>query len=481
VRSEVKLWPNKVVETDSVVNQSIVHGARWQRTLFASASVGGLANVDVTPEVAVRLGAAYASTLQRGDAVVVSRDRHPASVMMKRALMAGITSAGVRVFNLESAPLPVLRYAGGALGARGGVFTASTPGGQMELRFLDARGVDIDAGLERKIENLYFREDARKVSPDDVGTITYPAKVLDIYVTGYLGALGPMSGLAAPPRLVVDYQGGTAGQVLPQVLAEYGVQAMSLGLGRAHRPDDSETGLTQVVQALHADCGVALDPSGGRLTVVDDLGRTLSDQETLVLMAALASRHGRAQEIAVPITATAMVEAVCGTRTRVRRTRAGSRSLMEAAAAGGLALAGDGHGGFCFPGFHPGLDGLFAVGILLHWLALDNRPLSALCAELPEPAVSTAVVNCPWKAKGQLMRRLVEATLDEQVTLLDGIKIHRGDAWVAVLPDAERPSVRLWAEPDPGAGAELLAQYRQLVESLVAEADVAAAADIEPA
>lgn len=499
VNPDVKIWPNKVVESGAVVNQSIVWGTRWQRTLFGAGGVSGSANVDVTPEVAVRLGSAYASTLQRGDAVVVSRDGHPASVMMKRAMMAGLSSAGVRVYNLESVPLPVTRYATGALGCRGGIFTqmvageappeAAQPGqaNHMELRFLDARGIDIDAGAERKIEGLYFREDTRKVAPDDVGSITYPAKVLDIYLTGYLAALGTLPSQAAATRLVVDYGGGNAGQVLPQALAEWGVQAMGLNpaggrsgtradLGPARAPLE----LGAVVGSLRADLGVQLDPTCERLAIIDDQGRALGDQECLVLFAALAARQGEAREIAVPITASAAVEAVCaGSGTRVRRTRSGIRALMEAAAAGGLALAGDGRGAFAFPAFHPGLDALFATGWLLRGLGREGRPLCALVAELPRPAVVVETAPCPWQAKGQLMRRLVEATRGEDVTLIDGIKVQRPGAWVAVLPDAHRPLVHLYAEPGDGAGGALLREYRALIEAIVAEAEVAAGTEAQ--
>ena len=490
VNAEVKIWPNKVVEPGAVVNQSIVWGARWHRTLFGAGGVSGAANVEMTPEVAVRLGAAYASALQRGDAVVVSRDGHPASVMMKRALMAGLSSAGVRAYNLESVPLPVTRYAAGALGGRGGVFTAMAAGGdsgQMELRFLDSRGIDIDANFERKIENLYFREDMRKVPPDDVGSISYPAKVLDIYLTGYLAALGSLSPQAAATRLVVDYGGGHAGQVLPQALAECGVAALSLnsargGGGTRGEPGPAAAGLelSQVVISLHADLGARLDPCCDRLTVIDDQGHALDDQEALVLFAALAARHAGAREIAVPIIATRAVEAVCaGPGTRVRRTRTGVRAVMEAAAAGGLSLAADGEGGFSFPGFHPGMDGLFAIGWLLRWLGLEDRPLSRLVARLPRPSVATETVTCPWQVKGQLMRRLVEATVGEQVTLIDGIKIHREEAWVAVLPDAHRPAVHLYAEPVDGAGARLLEHYRAIIQGIVAEAEGAATVEVD--
>lgn len=486
VNAEVKLWPNKVVEANAVVNQSIVWGSRGQRTLFGAAEVAGTANIEVTPEVAVRLGAAYGSCLQRGDAVVVSRDGHPASVMMKRALMAGLVSAGVRVYNLETVPLPVARYATGALGARGGAYTQMPPSrpGALAIRVLDARGIDIDTGLERKIENLYFREDVRRVAPDDVGVITYPAKVLDIYLTGYLAALRAPAE-AASVRVVVDYGHGVGNPVLAQALAEIGCQATvlhpaPLRLPRAAEPDGSDDlqELGRTVQALRADCGLRLDPSGERLQVVDDLGRALTDQQALVLFAALAARHARAQEVAVPITATAAVEAVCARHgTGVRRTRAGSRALMDAAVAGGLTLAGDGRGGFVFPAFHPGLDGLFAAGLVVCWLAAEARPLSRVLHELPVPTVMSETVTCPWQAKGLLMRRLVEATAGERVTLLDGIKLYRGDAWVAVLPDAHRPVVHLYAEPHNGEGAELLAHYRAFIEGIVGEVSTAAAAE----
>lgn len=511
VSEGVKVWPNKVIEARAVVNQSIVWGSRGQRTLFGEAEVAGDANVDVTPEVAVRVGTAYGSCLQRGDAVVVSRDTHPASVMMKRALMAGLVSAGVRVHNLENVPLPVARYAASALGARGGAFVHMPPAlpGAVAIRVLDARGIDIDTNMERKIEGLYFREDVRRVAPDDVGSISYPAKVLDIYLTGYLGALRPtLEG--QPLRVVVDYSEGSTSQVLPQALAEAGCQVLGLNATRTPRhvrrsaasvdvEDPSRSGddtvdaaaaagasaeelavLAHTVRALGADCGVRLSPSGERLALIDDQGRSASDQRVLVLFAALAGRHAKAHEIAVPITATAAVDTVCAQYgTVVRRTRSGSRALMEAAVAGGLTLVADGHGGFGFPEFHPGLDALFATGMLIRWLGQEGRPLSALLDEMPEPAIRTETVPCPWQAKGLLMRRLVEATAGERATLLDGVKLHRDGAWVAVLPDAHRPLVHLYAEPAEGEGGRLLEQYRAFIEGVVGEVATAAAAEVE--
>ncbi len=482
VQPEVKIWPNKVIEAGAVVNQSVIWGSRWRQSLFGATGVAGAANVDVTPELAVRLGSAYGSTLQRGDSVVVSRDSHPASVMMKRALIAGLASAGIRVFNLDTVPLPVTRYAAGALGARGGVYTQmqSADPGMMALRFLDSRGIDVDAGSERKIENLYFREDVRRVAPEDVGAITYPAKVLEIYLTGYLNTLGPRSGALNGMRVVVDYDYSSSVQILPQILAELGCQPIGLGSAARTGPATAESeaeslrNLAMTVRTLGADLGLHVNAPGEQLTIVDDQGTVLSGQQALVLFAALAARHSQGQEIAVPITATSAVEEVAGPALRVRRTRSGPRALMDAASSGGLVLAGDGEGGICYPSFHPGVDALFAAGLLLRWIGAEGRSCSSIVHTLPHPTVAHETVNCPWQAKGQLMRRLVESTMGEQVTLLDGIKLQRGAAWVAVLPDAHRPTVHLLAEPVDGEGARLLEQYRALVQEIVAAAEVAA-------
>jgi mannose-1-phosphate guanylyltransferase/phosphomannomutase len=141
---------------------------------------------------------------------------------MKRALVAGLASTGVRVFNLDTVPLPVTRYAAGALGARGGIYAQmqTTEPGAMELRFLDSRGIDVDTGTERKIENLYFREDARRAAAEDVGMVSYPAKVLEIYLTGYLNKLRRTRSTSNKRVVVACPAEGSGAQILTQVLSE---------------------------------------------------------------------------------------------------------------------------------------------------------------------------------------------------------------------------------------------------------------------
>ncbi|MEO1593578.1 MAG: sugar phosphate nucleotidyltransferase, partial [Cyanobacteria bacterium J06632_22] len=88
----VKVWPSKIIESGATLNINLIWGHTAQRNLFGQRGVAGLANVDITPEFAVKLGAAYGSTLKPGTYVTVSRDQRRISRMVARALIAGLMS-----------------------------------------------------------------------------------------------------------------------------------------------------------------------------------------------------------------------------------------------------------------------------------------------------------------------------------------------------------------------------------------------------
>ena len=102
----MKVYPFKTVEAGAVVNSSIVWESRGARSLFGRDGVAGLANVDITPELATRVAMAYGTTLKKGTTVVTSRDSSRSARMLKRAMMAGLNAAGVNVLDLEVASVP---------------------------------------------------------------------------------------------------------------------------------------------------------------------------------------------------------------------------------------------------------------------------------------------------------------------------------------------------------------------------------------
>lgn len=488
VKPGVKIWPHKTVEAGAHVNTSIVWGSRHQRAVFGPDGVTGLGNIEITPELAVRLGEAFGSTLAKGDAVCVSRDTYSASVMLKRSVMAGLASSGVRVCNLETASLPLTRHAISALGAKGGVFIMANPQapGGVTLKVLDSRGTDIDTATERKIETMMVREDTRKVPVDEIGPVTYPAKIVGYYRTDFLSRLDLAAIRKRQFKLVLDYGHGAAGALMPSVLGSLGVQDLAMNTA----PDPSRLARTEeerqmaqehvagMVRAVRADLGVIFDASGERIMLVDNKGRSLTGQQALALFAALVFDHRREARVAVPVTATAAIEKLAGRLDAVKRTKTGARALMQAAAQRQYAFCGDADGGYIFPEFSPGLDGLFAAVQLLHMLALTGRPLDQILDLLPAADVVAEAVPCPLESKGTVMRHLIEATAGEQVELVDGVKVKRGDAWVALIPDPIRPLLHIYSEPGDEARA-LVTRYRTVVERAIARGAMEAVAAAE--
>ena len=176
IASDVKVYPFKTIEDGAVVNTSIVWESKGSRSLFGRDGVTGLANVDITPELAVKVAMAYATLLRKGSTVVTSRDSSLAARMLKRAMMAGLNAAGINVLDLEVASIPVTRFLVRSPRAIGGMTVRLHPTDteRVLVRFFDNAGSDIAEDNQRKIERLFQREDFRRAIPEEIGDIEFP-------------------------------------------------------------------------------------------------------------------------------------------------------------------------------------------------------------------------------------------------------------------------------------------------------------------
>ena len=478
VRAQVKIWPDKQIEAGATVGASLIWGSQGRRALFGRFGVTGLVNVDLTPEFAARLGAAYASTLARGATVTLNRDQHRTSRMLKRSLMGGIVSAGVHVADLSQAPLPIDRFHTQHVGATGGVHVRVSPFDVRvcDIKFFDQHALDMGKPSERKVENVFFREDFRRVTYDDVGRIFESPRVGEAYSEASVKNIAHAKELAAAhSKIVVNFSHGTAAGFLPQLLDTLGIDSvpirgvMSENVG-ARSMDDFEQQkreLSTITSTLRATCGVIIDAGGEKIFVADDRGRVIDDRHFLAVYAGLAAREGK-DVIAVPGFAPAVVERlVTEAGGRLTRVRSSAEAQMSYAAREKPLLVADGLGGFIFPAFHPWFDGLFAVVRLLELLALGGRSLSQIVDETPVPHIARLKVECPWNAKGRVMRLLAQGPATERTRQVDGVKHVNGGEWVLVLPDVDQPVFNVWAEAaDDGRAWALVHQYADRVNAL---------------
>ena len=478
VRAQVKIWPDKQVEGGAVVASSLIWGSQGRRALFGRFGVTGLVNVDLTPELAARLGTAFASTLPQGATVTMNRDQHRTSRMLKRALMGGVVGAGVQVADLSQAPLPIGRFHTRHIGADGGLHVRVSPFDVRvcDVKFFDSEALDMGKAQERKVENVFFREDFRRVTYADVGRIFESPRVGEAYSEAFLAQVKDRAALAdARFKLVVNYSHGTPAQFLPQLLealkidvvAINGVVSENIGSRTLEEFEREKQELATITATLRASFGVIIDAGGEKIFVVDDRGRILDDRHFLSIVSSLVARSGPGV-IAVPAFApTAVEKLVTDAGSRLQRVRSSAEAQMSVAARDRPALVADGLGGFIFPQFHPWFDGLYAVVRVLELLAQHKTTLAETADRTPTSHIARLKVECPWDAKGRVMRVLAQDSATERTKQVDGVKHVYDGEWVLVLPDADQPLFTVWAEAaDDGRAWALAHRYADRVGSL---------------
>ena len=479
----VRIYPYKEVESGTHIHESLIWESRATSRLFGKDGVAGLVQVDVTPEVAVRLAAALGTALKRGARVVASRESPAACRMIKRAMVSGVNSTGVDVADLRVLPAAISRHLLKTHGYDAGfhVGTSESDPEVVQIRFFEQPGIPLTPALQKEIEKHFTRHELRRVPYADVGAVTYPARVRESYAQDLLSGIDAEAVRARSFRIVVDYSHSATSFVLPLVLGPLGVEEVSAhaftdrGGGGVLTVDESLDQAKRLVRAIGADLGVVFDRAGERLYLVDEQANEIPVEQTLLLFLSLLGSNGRAGKLALPITVTSQADAVLeGSKLEIVRTAASLPELTKVAAGDGFVFGGAVGGGYVFPEFLPAYDAVASLCKLLELLAPVQRLLSELVGDLPRPALVRRDIPCPWALKGLVMRVLAERAQGREVDTLDGIKVFDERGWTQVLPDPDEPVVHLYAEgATPEASEELLAELQELVEEIMAGEEAA--------
>jgi len=467
INPQVKVYPFKTVEAGAVVNSSIVWESRGARTLFGRRGVHGLANVDVTAEVATRLAMAYGTSLKKGSIVTTSRDTSRVARALKRAIIAGLNLTGVHVDDLELAPVPLSRFQVRSERAQGGITVRLAPGdpSSVEVRFFDANGRDISENAQRKIERLLYREDFRRAFAGDIGDIVFPPRAIEYYTAALERSVDTAAIRARAFKVVLDYSFGATSVVMPSVLAKLGAEVLTVNpfastASATAAADDLSLRIAHVenlVRASGSHLGVVLDPDGETIVIVDDEGHALSHEQALLSFVSMVAAPG--SRIALPVSVSREAERIClDAGAEIVWTKLSAAHLMEVAASDGVDFAASQEGGYIWPDFLPAYDAIATLAKLLDLLVVAEEPLSKTAHGLPRIHIAHESVPTPWDSKGTVMRTVMSAAKDREVVLVDGVKIIEPDGWVLVLPDPEQPLTHVWAEAGSDQDARRFAQ-----------------------
>jgi len=463
------VYPGKTIEAGTIVDGAVVWDAQGHRHRITAGGISGTVSVDVTPDTAVRLAAALASTLPKDTAIAVGRD-HSRTARAYAGLLAGaFTAAGLDVRDHRVVPTPVLRHDVARHGSAGAMVRA-TPGRpeHLDIVILDELGRDIGEADARRVERIYERREFRRPFPGDVGDLLLPEHALDDYAATLRGKISLEGVSSADLTVVVDASGGSSALVLPSVLSGVDVDLVMLGgrieVARATPTEDDRLAglrlLAERVVATGASMGLSIDSTGERLAIVDELGQVLDDDRALLVVMDLVAAESGHGHVVLPVTASRVAERVAAFHgihvVRVPLAQIFRPTDTEAPEA---LLRSDGQGGFAMGGLGGQRDAVATAVALLGLVARTQLTLSAIDARIPRTVSVRHGVPTPWAAKGAVMRVVHDQAAGREVDLTDGVRVIEHDgSWCLMVPDAHEPLTRVWIEAPTYARAMQIAE-----------------------
>ncbi|MBC8144458.1 MAG: nucleotidyltransferase, partial [bacterium] len=498
--SNIKLWPDKEVESRAVLSTSLVWADRWMRELFTDSRISGLSNIEIQPEFGAKLGSALGAFAGKGRSIAISRDSDNVSRMIHRAMSTGLMSAGVRVTDLQTIPIPLTRseLRGGKQIA--GVHVRKSPHDRRktDIIFFSGDGKDMSSGSTKSIERLFFGEEYQRASYEEVGSIYFPERTNEVYIARFRESLDEKAIHDRRLKVAFDFSYGVGSALLPNILGTLGPEIVSLNsyldASRMTRErEEIETALRKlggVVTSLGYDVGFMIDPGAEKIRAISEQGIPISDQRLLSIVTQLflESSATPVKKIAVPIVASGEIEQIASERgVEVIYTRNTHMAMMEATNDKDVAFVGGTRGGFIFPDFLFAIDGMFAVAKIMEMIAKCGKRLGDVDRELPRRYMNERTVECPWEYKGRVMRRAMEHSEHLQRQLVDGVKIfldsgegaksaatnggasangaaNAASDWALLIPDKEKPVFHVIVESaDQQRSMQLAKEYESLV------------------
>ena len=428
--------------------------------LFGTDGVRGVLNREMTPELALRLGAAVGEYFGPGSKILLGRDVRSGGEMLLNAVAAGLMSVGARPWSAGLLPTPALQYAVPRLGYDGGVMVTAShnPPEYNGVKVIAGDGVEVPRSAEAEIEDILLEQRIRPASWISlVHGIGREERVLETYVEEVIGTVDAERIASRGYRVLVDPANSVGALAAPQVLRRLGVKTYTLNghldplfPGREPEPTSTSLGPTaRVAVALGVDLAVGFDGDADRAIFIDEKGRIhWGDRSGALLAAYLAERlENRPRRVYTGVSSSILVEEYLKPRgIQVVWMKVGSvdisRRLMEEGGICGF----EENGGFMNPAHHPVRDGTETLALMLDLMSEEHLPASALFDQLPKYYPIKTKIPMSREMALRAVEKVKEAFSGERLITIDGVKVIGEDYWVLVRPSGTEPVLRIMAE-----------------------------------
>lgn len=429
------------------------------RVLFGTDGVRGVANRELTPTLAYRLGLAGAYVLSKSvkgpvkPTIVIGKDTRISGDMLEAALIAGICSVGVNVLRVGVMPTPAIAYLTRELKATAGVVISAShnPVEDNGIKFFASTGYKLPDEIEIEIERIASREGMTELpcpTGSEVGSVKDVPNAGDMYVEFAQKTVSTrLDGL----KIVIDCASGAASYLSPRIFSELGAEVIPIynepngininkGCGSTH-PED----LARKVVEMGADLGLAHDGDADRVIAVDEEGTIVDGDHIMVICSTHLKRKGKLPKDTVVVTVMSNLGLKLGLNSaniKVRETQVGDRYVMEELLKSGAVFGGEQSGHIIFLEHNTTGDGIVTGLQLAAVVKETGKTVSELAAQMER--LPQVLVNVRVSDKGAAMEHEEVKEAIKKGELLLGEK-----GRILVRPSGTEPKVRVMAEgPD---------------------------------
>jgi phosphomannomutase/phosphoglucomutase len=428
-----------------------------ERKLFGTNGIRGLVNIELTPEMAIKVGCAIGTFFGRKN-LLIGYDARTSGPMLAKAAISGLTATGCHVFFAGMAPTPSLQYAVKNHEMDGGVIiTAShNPPEYNGIKVIWSDGIETSHEQEVEIENIYFDNKIVFAEWDKLGTFQELPGINDEYVQAIKNHVDPKKIAEKHFHVVVDSANSVGGLTAPSLLRELGCKVTTINAnidgtfpGRLPEPrPESLTDLSSTVKAIGADLGVAFDGDADRSIFVDENGVIYWGDKTFAIIIKQFLIKNPGAKIVTPVSSSTLIkDTVQAYKGELIWTKVGSVTVSQKMKELNAKLGGEENGGVFYGPHQAVRDGAMTTALILSTMAESGEKLSKLVTDQPQYFIEKGKIDCPDDKKGMLLQKLYEQVKGENISTIDGVKIWFSDnSAILVRPSGTEPVFRLYAE-----------------------------------
>ena len=449
------------------------------RKLFGTNGIRGLVNVELTPEMAIKVGCAIGTFFGRKN-LLLGYDARTSGSMLAKAVISGLNATGCHVFFAGMAPTPSLQFAVKNHKMDGGVIVTAShnPPEYNGIKVIWSDGIETSHEQEVEIENIYFDNKIVFAEWDKLGTVQDLPGINDEYVQAIKGHVNLQKIAKKHFHVVVDAANSVGGLTGPQLVRELGCKVTSINAnidgtfpGRMPEPRPENLGdLSATVKALGADMGVAFDGDADRSIFADKEGTIYWGDKTFAIVIKQFLAKNPSAIIVTPVSSSTLIkDTVEACKGQLIWTKVGSVTVSQKMKELNAQLGGEENGGIFFGPHQAVRDGAMTTALLLDIMAQTGKSLAALVAEQPQYFIEKAKVECPDEKKEPLLKKLYEQTKGENISTIDGVKIWFSDSSaILIRPSGTEPVFRLYAEAKKQEKAlKLVTDYSSMLEKIL--------------